>query len=97
METNTWRAGVAAGYSALLVVAVVTARPWWLVGLLAVVTVVCWTKAGANGQSAGVRTLGRRRASATPTRHSTPPTYAIVGGTSESSTQLITTVIGGTR
>ena len=40
---------------------------------------------------------GRRRATATPTRHIAPPTYATAGGVSERNTQLSRTVIGGTR
>ena len=45
----------------------------------------------------GRRALGFRRASATPTRQSAPPTYAIAGGASDRNTQLSSTVIGGTR
>ena len=52
---------------------------------------------GHAGAPSGTRALGFRRASATPTRASTPPTYAIAGGASDSSTQLSSTVIGGTR
>ena len=40
---------------------------------------------------------GLRRATATPTRHIAPPTYATVGGVSARNTQLSSTVIGGTR
>ena len=40
---------------------------------------------------------GLRRATATPTSASAPPTYAIAGGASQRNTTPITIVIGGTR
>src|SRR4029079_15424288 len=47
--------------------------------------------------SARSRPRGRRRATATPTRASAPPTYAIAGAVSSRKTQPIRMVRGGTR
>ena len=49
-----------------------------------------WAGSGAFGR-------GLRRATATPTRASTPPAYAIAGGASDRKTTPSTIVIGGTR